>query len=291
MSEKEKKYCHALVSCGLTSRKVYREVFEQGFSFEKLYHFILKSSYAPCSNRMKWGDIVIKLYSFDIEKEYKNLLKKDIKLLVHSEIPNSLRNIVDAPIYLYAKGDILTPFKFPLAAIVGSRNMTAYSKDVIDEIVDILVSKGYSIVSGLANGVDSYAHRRSIKHTKAIAVLGTGITECYPESNRDLYEDIISNGLVLSEYPPRFKVDKYTFAARNRIISGLSDIVIIIQASKKSGSLITAISGLEQGKDIYVLPGLLKDESFEGSNNLIRDGAYIISDLKTFSDDINLRLF
>lgn len=203
----------------------------------------------------------------------------------NNEYPNQLKNIYDPPAKLYVLGNrsILNQKNF---AIVGSRKATEYGKKVAMQISKELSGNSLNIVSGLAIGIDSYAHLGCLQVKdagKTIAVLGSGLDVIYPKENRKLAEQIInSGGCIISEYPIGSKIEKNNFPQRNRIISGLSEGILVVEASKKSGALITAEFGIEQGKEVFAVPGDINREQSEGCNLLIKDGANVV----TSSQDI-----
>lgn len=200
--------------------------------------------------------------------------------------PNRLKNIIDYPLVLYAKGNTRLLNEKNTIAIIGARNNSEYGKNTTLKFSYQLARKDYCIVSGLAKGIDSYAHKGAlIAKGKTIAVLGSGINYIYPKENEKLYKEIIEKeGLIISEYPLYTKPIPEYFPKRNRIISGLSDKILITEASKKSGSIITANIALEQGKDIYVIPGNITSYKSEGTNNLIKEGAFLASSLEDILD-------
>lgn len=203
-------------------------------------------------------------------------MKEIIRITMESdEYPDSLREIQGSPRELYCIGDI-SLLKTPCAAIVGSRRYTIYGRQTALMIGKMLAGRGITVVSGMAKGIDSFAHQGALSKQdgKTIAVLGTAIGKPYPASNAALMEEIEEKGLVISEYPPDFPGSQYGFPARNRIISGLSKSVIVVEAGLKSGSLITAQIAGDQGKTVFAVPGNINSQFSIGTNLLIRDGAY-----------------
>ena len=196
----------------------------------------------------------------------------------NKEYPKKLRNIYDVPKKIYVIGNkkILNQKSI---AIVGSRKATQYGKNVALEMSKELSKRGINIISGLAVGIDSYAHIGCLgEKGKTIAILGNGLDTIYPVQNRKLAKAILENdGCIISEYPIGAKIEKINFPQRNRLISGLSDGILIIEASKKSGALITAEFGLEQGKEIFVIPGDITRKQSEGCNILIKEGANVVT--------------
>lgn len=196
------------------------------------------------------------------------------------EYPEQLREIYDAPLKLYVLGnkEIL---KQPSIAIVGSRKATEYGKKVALQFSKNLSRNGINIISGLALGIDTCAHLGTLNSNsigKTIAVLGGGLDEIYPKQNVELAKQIIKNGgCIISEYPLETKPEKLHFPQRNRIISGLAKGVLIVEASEKSGSLITADFALEQGRDVFAVPGNISSSTSFGTNNLIKQGAKLVT--------------
>ncbi|WP_400194407.1 DNA-processing protein DprA [Lysinibacillus telephonicus] len=204
--------------------------------------------------------------------------------------PGKLMELVDPPTILYAKGDISLLKNPNKIAIVGSRKATNYSELAMEMIVPPLIQGNFIIVSGLAKGVDSLAHSAAIKYGgKTIAVLGHGLFHLYPKENKKLADELEGNHLLLTEYPPYVGVQKWHFPMRNRIISGISNAIVVTEAALKSGSLITTEHALEHGKDVFVVPGPIDSEQSKGTNSLLREGAIpiwsghqILEELKLF---------
>lgn len=194
--------------------------------------------------------------------------------------PESLRHIPGAPKELYVAGKSLPELlKRPRVAIVGSRKISPYGKAVTAQLASDLAGQGIVIVSGLAFGVDAAAHQAALEAGGgAIAVLPTPLSKIYPASNRQLAETILKQGgALVSEYALDSEVFKTNFVARNRLIAGLADAVLITEAALKSGSLHTARFALEQGKDVLTVPGNITSETSEGANNLIKAGAHLVT--------------
>lgn len=195
------------------------------------------------------------------------------------DYPLCLKNIYNRPYGIFCKGS-LGQIENGIA-IVGARIPTAYGRSAAEEISLALAENGATIISGLARGIDVAGHSGAlIKKTKTIAVLGCGVDKCYPRENLQVYEEIPKNGAVISEFPPGTPPLPINFPMRNRIISGLAKAVIVIEAKEKSGSLITADFALEQGRDIFALPGRINDKLSRGTNYLIYQGAGIITSVE-----------
>lgn len=202
-----------------------------------------------------------------------------------AEYPQKLNNYPKMPEILFAKGN-LPDAKKPTAAIVGARACSPYGRIQAFRYAKILSSAGVQIISGMAYGIDAEAHKGALEGgTPTYAVLAGGVDICYPSGNRPLYARILrENGGILSEQPPGMRARNYFFPARNRIISGLADLVLIVEAREKSGSLITAQWALDQGKIVYAVPGPVNEALSMGCHKLIYDGAGI-----AYSPEILLR--
>ncbi len=192
--------------------------------------------------------------------------------------PESLaQREVDPPLALFYKGDIYLT-RSNCFAVVGTRRASPYGKYATEKIVRELAQSGFTIVSGLATGIDGFAHSATLEvGGKTIAVLGSGLFNMTPVSNAGLFDKICKDGLVLSEYPPDVHGSVYTFPQRNRIISGLSRGVLVVEAAEKSGALITADCALEQGKDVFAVPGDIDKPRSIGTNKLIKQGAIAVT--------------
>lgn len=209
----------------------------------------------------------------------------------HPLYPYLLRDIHDAPLVLYMKGN-LTPLDFAHSvAIVGTRKPSAYGQRYAKEIARELSLQGATIVSGMAVGIDSIAHWSAIEsNAKSIAVLGCGVDICYPSSNKALYNRLAQqgSGAVISEYYPGTKPEKWMFPARNRIVSGLCQALIVIEAGAESGALITAKMAFEQNRLTFALPGRIDNEMSRGTHKLIAESqAKILTDWKDVLKDLN----
>ena len=239
----------------------------------------------------------------DYEKELESFTKKGIGFVTvdEKEYPGRLRDIPDAPPFLFYKGELPGQDK-PSVAMVGSRKCSIYGREMCLKFSESLAAAGIEIISGMAAGVDGFAHRGAIKAGgKTYAVLGCGVDVCYPAMNRDIFDtlsgkqdrirtdktesggdNVKSYGGIISEYYPGDKALPYNFPQRNRIISGLCDILLVVEAGKKSGTFITVDHALEQGREIFAIPGRIGDTVSDGCNSLIKNGAM----MATEPDDI-----
>lgn len=204
--------------------------------------------------------------------------KKEIRVctLGDPEYPARLRQIADPPLLLYYKGVLPDTEKRPVIAAVGTRHASAYGLTIANRMGYQIAACGGTLISGMAAGIDGQAMRGAmLAGGQVVGVLGCGVDVVYPRSNRDLYDGA---DCILSEYPPETPPMKWNFPRRNRIISGISNGVVIIEAPERSGALITAREALEQGRDVFAVPGNVDVASFAGSNNLLRDGAIYVRD-------------
>ena len=224
-----------------------------------------------------------------LEKYEKYILKNDIKIINISDdnYPAKLKNIYAPPITIFAKGDI-SLLNSKSIAIVGSREPSKYGIYVAEKFSKELSKEGITIVSGLARGIDTFAHVGALSSFgKTIAVLGSGIDVVYPKENAKYYREISEKGLIISEYIVGTATESKNFPQRNRIISGLSDGVLVVEARKNSGTMITTDFALEQGKELYVIPGNITSNLSGGTNNHIEDGAKLVTDVYEILEDLN----
>ncbi len=230
-------------------------------------------------------------HSYEFSQDIKNIIeicyKKSINIIPisHEEYPEMLKYIPDPPLLLYVRGIIP---KFNSIAIVGSRKASGYGVETAFKIASELVLSDITIVSGMARGIDTAAHSGALDAGgKTIAVLGCGVDIIYPPENRSIMERIIKTGAVISEYPPGSPPSTIHFPNRNRIISGMSLGTLVVEAGLKSGSLITANCALEQGRDVFAIPGNINNYNSMGTNRLIKDGAKIVLSSDDILDELN----
>lgn len=203
------------------------------------------------------------------------------------DYPDYLKNIHDPPIVLYIKGKL--DGLHPAIGIVGSRNASTYGRDIAEHFAGALAQCGLTVVSGMARGIDTHAHMGALKGGgKTAAVLGCGLDNVYPSENRKLMEEIEAAGVVMSEYPPGTKPLARHFPARNRIISGLSMGVVIVEAGERSGSLITTDFALEQGREVFSVPGNIDSINSKGTNKLIKEGANMVTCVDDILQELNI---
>ena len=204
------------------------------------------------------------------------------------EFPPLLKEISNPPSCLWTRGD-RTLFAHTAIAVVGARDATREGIEIAYQIAADLTRAGVVIVSGLARGIDAAAHTGALDaNGKTIAILGTGIDRVYPAENKALHERIAAHGLLLTEFPPGSPPDLFHFPQRNRIISGLSKAVVVVEAREKSGSLITARLAGDQGRDVMVVPGPIRSGQNRGGHALLRDGAKLVESAVDILQELGL---
>ena len=223
---------------------------------------------------------------FKPQKITVELKKKNINYLTlyNQEYPARLKEIYDPPPVIFYKG--VLNFQLPAVAVIGSRNSTVYGRKIASRTASKLAEKGVNIISGLANGIDSTAHQGALAADCGIttAVLGNGFDYLYPSQNKLLSQKIIEKGLMLTEFNPAVAPRAKNFPRRNRIISGLADLILVVEAGEKSGTLITVDYALDQGKDIMAVPGNIDRPNSVGCNRLIKKGAAIFTQVSDIID-------
>ena len=205
--------------------------------------------------------------------------------------PKLLKHVYDPPPFLFYRGEWNSDYFRRIIAIVGTRKASNYGKIITKKITSGLVEAGFTIVSGLAFGIDTLAHLATLETGgKTIAVLGTGCDQIYPNRNRELAKQIIKEGLLISEFIPGKKAERWNFPARNRIISGISLGTIVVEGKSSSGAMLTAKFAVTQNRDVFALPGDINREQAEGPNQLIRNGAKIITSVESILEEYDLLL-
>jgi DNA processing protein len=223
-----------------------------------------------------------------VQRELDTTLQKKVQLITFHDraYPDSLKFIPDAPLILYVKGEIMDIDRYAVA-IVGSRRATDYGIRTAETISYNIASYGLTVVSGMARGIDAASHRGTLKAKgRTIAVLGSGIDVPYPSENKGLMNTIAFSGAVISEFPLGTSPLKENFPRRNRIISALSLGVLVVEAAVDSGSLITVAYALEQGKEVFALPGNITSRNSKGTNNLIKSGAKLVESAEEIIDEL-----
>ncbi len=223
-------------------------------------------------------------------KLWEEIRASGVSLLLSSDAqyPPDLKQIYDPPAILYGLGN-LALLRTPMVAVVGSRRHTHYGKQVARRLAAELVSRGITVTSGMARGIDTHAHEGALEQGgKTIAVLGCGLDICYPPENRALKQRIQEQGLVISEFPPGTKPAPLNFPRRNRIISGLSAGTVVVEAGVKSGALITAEFSLEQGREVFAVPGSVESPYSSGCHKLLKEGAKLVESAADILEELAL---
>lgn len=227
-----------------------------------------------------------------LDELMETILEAGIKVYYwdHPHYPERLRHIPQSPFVIYLKGD-LTENDIWGVAIVGTRRYSDYGRQITAEIARMLAGYGITVISGLARGIDGFAHQSSLEAGgRTIAVLGSGIDQIYPPEHKKLAERIVNQGALISDYPVGTPPDGSNFPPRNRIISGLSKVIIVIEAGQKSGALITAGYAADQGKEVFAVPGKITSPVSKGTNLLIKQGAHPLLSAQDVLDLLNMSL-
>lgn len=227
---------------------------------------------------------------FDIEERLEYMEKHKISFFLEhdKDYPEKLKNIQNPPFCLFVKGRL--PRGKRSVAIVGARACTNYGRQLARKIGKDMAMLGVDVIGGMARGIDTYGHRGALEEGgSSYGIMGCGADICYPYENIEIYEEMAKKGGIISELPLGSEPKSWNFPKRNRIISGLSDLVIVVEARKKSGSLITAEYALNQGVDVMAVPGRVTDVLSEGCNSLIRDGAYVFTDTEDIKDILKIQ--
>lgn len=245
-----------------------------------------KKNYLPHSSKSSL--LLQDLQSLSLRNTIEKYENQGIQIITFfdSEYPDLLREIYNPPWVLYSKGNIELLKKKRLLSVVGSRQATIYGKKTIDLIFPKLLEQQVVIVSGLALGIDAYAHQTAIRlKGQTVGIIAGGFNHFYPKENNRLAQEMMENHLVLSEYPPDTVPQKWQFPMRNRIISGVSHGTLIIEAKQSSGSLITANYAVHEGREVFAIPGPILSPNSTGTNRLIQQGAKLILTAEDILDE------
>ncbi|AIM17690.1 MULTISPECIES: DNA-processing protein DprA [Neobacillus] len=283
MDDFREKFITLLHYPNMTWNNVYKILKEdpklEGFYREYIHKNHQESLFSPTQN-LSIPPSYTTFYPEIIYDQIRQYKTNDITVITifDKQYPPYLKEIYQPPWALFAKGDLSILEQEPKLAVVGSRQATQYGKNAIRMIFPELIEKGVVIVSGLAKGIDAFAHECAMNYGgRTIAVIAGGFYHIYPKDNMNLALNMMKTQLVLSEYPPDTKPQRWQFPARNRIISGLSRGTLIIEAKRKSGSLITANYAVNEGREVFSLPGSIFNPYSTGANELIQQGAKLIT--------------
>ena len=236
------------------------------------------------------GRLVALRRELDLEREVERIRARGAEFLtlLDDGYPEALRNISDPPLTLYFRGELLPGDRHALG-LVGTRKATSYGRDVAGQLAQDLARQGITVISGLAYGIDAAAHRGALKGGgRTLTVLGSGVDVIYPANHRQLAQEICRNGALISEYPPGTLPEGRNFPRRNRLISGLSLGILVVQAPLTSGAIITANIAGEQGREVFAVPGNILDPASAGCHRLIQDGAKLVTGVGDILDELNL---
>ena len=271
--------------------KTIEKLYRQYHGYEKMYR---ACKYEGLSEMQKQA-IEAEKQKRDIEMEYERLMRNRIWCIPKNlpGYPDKLEQIANPPSALFVKGKLPSE-KVPAVAVVGARNCSPYGRMIAEKVGKQLAKSGIQVVSGLARGIDGISQQASLENGGAVfGVLGCGVDVCYPQENRTVYEAMAAgrNGsAIISEFLPKAEPKSHHFPMRNRIISALSDILIVVEAKEKSGTFITVSAALDQGKDVYAVPGRVGDPLSFGCNRLICQGAELLYDMDRFVQELYERI-
>jgi DNA processing protein len=259
-------------------------------SLEAAWHAPTSALYSAGLPKKVTENLLIQRNSLDLSRILEEIRENRIEIVTWDDenYPRRLKEIDNSPPVLYIRGSLEIEDDWAVG-IVGTRRVTSYGRQVAEEIAAFLARNGVTVVSGLARGIDAIAHKAALKHGgRTIAVLGSGVDQLYPPEHRQLALEMIENGAVISDYAPGTPPDAGNFPPRNRIISGLSLAVIVVEAGQKSGALITSTFAAEQGRDVYAVPGNIYSPQSKGTNFLIQQGARPLIDLEDILETLNI---
>lgn len=290
---KENKYCIWLSSVPGVGCKSCLNLIRYFGSAENVYQCSYSELIASGTVREQTAKNISEHRNLESIDNYLKIVKENgikVYTINGTEYPENLKNIYDPPPVLYVKGELVREDALAVA-IVGSRKASEYGLKAAQRIASRLAELGITIVSGMALGIDSAAHRGALAaNGRTVAVFGCGLKYVYPMSNYRLSQEIQKNGALISEYPFDTEAFAPQFPARNRIISGMSLGVIVVEAGEKSGSLITADFALEQGREVFAVPGNISSPNSKGTNTLIKNGAKLVSNIEDIIEELNLNI-
>lgn len=282
-----KLYAYWLCSVPGVGNRTIAKLLELCGSPEEVYH-ASDEIWEQVGKKSFLETILLHKAQWNLEEEYHKMEEKEIRFLLQEdeEYPNRLRTIADAPFGIFVKGQVPDEERLSVA-VIGARDCSEYGSYVAGELGRCLGENGIQVISGMARGIDGISQKAALYAGGAsFGVLGSGVDICYPKQNQELYDGLLKQGGILSIYTPGTQARPQNFPPRNRIVSGLADAVVVIEARNKSGTLITVDMALEQGREVYVVPGRITDRLSDGCNRLIRQGAEILLSPVDFLDEI-----
>ncbi len=290
---KEKRYCVWLSSVPGVGSKSCLNLIRYFGSAENVYQCSYGELLASGLVREQTAKNISEHRNLENVDNYLKIVKENgikVYTIHENEYPENLKNIYDPPPVLYVKGELVNEDSLAIG-IVGSRKASEYGLKAAQRIASRLAELGITVISGMALGIDSAAHRGALMAKgRTIAVFGCGLKYVYPMTNYRLSQEIQKNGALISEYPFEREAFAAQFPARNRIISGMSLGVIVVEAGEKSGSLITADFALEQGREVFAVPGNISSPNSKGTNALIKNGAKLVSRIEDILEELNLNI-
>lgn len=282
----EKAYLNALNQFYFIGPKRMEQALESFSHAEEIWH----ASEKQLKSLPLWVEVaeefVVNRKNIDVSEEWNKVKEAGVEVITKdsSRYPELLKQIYDAPYILYAKGEI-KPEEVCIS-IVGSRKCTSYGQEIAYELGRELAARGVTVVSGMALGIDSFAHKGALQKGRTIAILGSGADVVYPRKNQGLYTSIKNQGVVVSEFPLGTEPVSYNFPRRNRIISGMCLGTVVVEAPEKSGALITADYALEQGREVFAVPGSVRSPYSKGCHKLIKEGARMVEGIDDVLEEI-----
>ncbi|WP_022764132.1 DNA-processing protein DprA [Butyrivibrio sp. XPD2006] len=285
MEISEKDYAYWLFNVPDVGNASVDKLLCSGLSCKDVYQLSSKEL-SKLLSRKKVESIERSRYSWDFEGEKKKLKDKGVRFVsrIDPEFPEKLKNIPNAPFAIYVKGDLPDP-AIPSVSIVGARMCSEYGRYMARQFGRGLALSGVQVISGMARGIDGIAQGAALEAGgKSFGVLGCGVDICYPPENKVIYDAMLKNGGAVSEYPPGMEPLANFFPMRNRIISALSDVLLVVEARQKSGTQITVDTALEQGREVLAVPGRVTDRLSDGCNYLISQGAGIATTVEDVLD-------
>jgi len=286
--EETKKYAYWLNSVPSVGARTIKKLLECCNNNPAEVYHASEETWGKVMNAKQLAHMKIAKEQWDLQGEYHMLKEKAIGFLTlqDEEYPGRLRHIPDAPYGIFYKGRL--PGENDMSvAIIGARECSAYGSYVASGLGEYLAQKGVQIISGMARGIDGISQQAALNAGGiSFGVPGCGPDICYPAGNRGLYEQLIEKGGILSIYPPGESPKPQNFPRRNAIVSGLADVVVVVEARERSGTLITVDMALEQGRDVYVVPGRITDRLSDGCNGLLKQGAGIVMSPGDFYEEI-----
>lgn len=282
LTEQDKAYIHWLYQAvGMGNRGLLRGLEAVG-SPQEIYQMAVNGSLGEKVSKRyqnKIAHVIEFTEGYGVQEEYERMKDRGIGMVtvLEEDFPGKLRDIPDAPYVLYYVGRLPSVYH-KTVAVIGARDCTEYGRYMAGQFGAGLAQAGVQVISGMARGIDGIGQQAALKAGGySLGVLGCGVDICYPKKNQELYDALIRQGGICSEYPPGIGPRAILFPPRNRIISGMADAVLVIEAKDKSGTLITVDMALEQGREVYALPGRGTDPLSRGCNRLIRQGAGLVS--------------